>query len=109
MTSTEMLSAYEALSELTTTMLAAARRGEWDQLAALEENCRGHVNSLMQAKRIALNDSEQRAKVAIIRAILQNDAMIRSYTEPHLHQLQERLGRVRAGQRGAMAYGAQRV
>ena len=109
MTSTEMLSTYEALSELTTTMLAAARRGEWDQLATLEEHCRGHVSSLMQAKPVTLNETEQRAKIAIIRAILQNDAKIRSFTEPHMHQLQERISMARTSQRGVRAYGSQHL
>ncbi len=109
MTSTEMLSTYEALSELTDTMLTAARQGEWDELATLEQRCRTHVGSLMQAAPVVLNESEQRAKVAIIRAILQNDAKIRALAEPRLHELQERISMTRAGQRGMQAYGAQRI
>lgn len=106
MTSTEMLSTYEALSELTADMLAAARQSEWDRLATLEQRCRVHIGSLMEAAPVALNETEQRAKVAIIRAILQNDANIRSFTDPHMHQLQARIGMARAGQRGVEAYGS---
>ncbi len=109
MTSTEMLSTYEALSELTSTMLAAARQGEWDQLATLEQRCRGYVGSLMQATPVALNETEQRTKIAIIRAILQNDAKIRNFTEPHMHQLQERISMARTSQRGVRAYGSQHL
>jgi len=109
MTSSEMLATYETLSELSGTMLAAARQGEWDHLAALEQRCRRHVGNLMQAPAVPLDDNEQRAKVAIIRAILQNDAQIRALAEPRLHELQQRLSMARAGQRGIEAYDAQRA
>lgn len=106
MTSSEMLSTYETLSELTGTMLTAARQGEWDELASLEQRCRTYVGSLMQATPIALNESEQRTKVAIIRTILQNDAKIRALAEPRMHELQERISHARMGQQGMKAYGA---
>lgn len=109
MTSNEMLAAYEMLSELTGTMLNAARQGEWDHLAALERRCQGHVGDLMKATPVPLNETEQRSRVAIIRAILKNDAQIRALTEPRLHELQQRLSMNRTGQRGVEAYGAQRA
>lgn len=109
MTSTEMLSTYEALSELTGTMLAAAREGEWDEVASLEARCRDHIGSLQHASPIVLDEREQRAKVAIIRTILQNDARIRALAEPRLHELQERLSHTRQGQRGVKAYHAHRL
>lgn len=109
MTSNEMLTTYESLSELTGTMLNAARQGEWDELAALEQRCRGYVGNLMQAAPVRLNETEQRAKVSIIRAILQNDAKIRALTEPRLHELQQQLSTMRTGQRSIEAYSAQRT
>jgi flagellar protein FliT len=109
MTSNEMLTTYESLSELTGTMLSAARQGEWDNLAALEERCRGYVGSLMQAAPVKLNETEQRTKVAIIRTILQNDAKIRALTEPHMNELQQKLHMIGTGQRSVAAYGAQRA
>lgn len=109
MTSTEMLSTYEALSALTGTMLTAAREGEWEHLATLEQRCRSYVGSLTETPSIPLSAQEQRAKVAIIRAILRNDAQIRALTEPRLHELQQRLQMTRQGQRGVAAYGAQRA
>ncbi len=109
MTSHEMLTTYESLSELTGTMLNAARQGEWDDLAALEQRCQVHVGNLMRAAPVRLNETEQRTKVAIIRTILKNDAQIRALTEPRLHELQQRLSMTRAGQRGVEAYGAQRA
>lgn len=109
MTSNEMLSTYQSLSELTGTMLNAAREGEWECLAGLEQRCRSYVGTLMEAAPIPLTAQEQRAKVAIIRAILQNDAQIRALAEPRLHELQQRLHATRAGQRGTAAYGAQRA
>ncbi len=109
MTSNEMLTTYESLSALTGTMLSAARQGEWDHLAELEQQCKGYVGSLMSAAPIALNQAEQRTKVAIIRTILQNDAKIRELTQPRLHELQQRLSMSRAAQRSVEAYGAQRA
>jgi flagellar protein FliT len=108
MTSSEMLNTYEALSALTGSMLTAARQGEWDEVATLEQRCRDHIGSLMQAAPAILDETTQRAKVAVIRTILQNDAKIRALAEPRLHELQERLSQTRAGQRGMRAYSAQR-
>ncbi|MEW5968218.1 MAG: flagellar protein FliT [Pseudomonadota bacterium] len=109
MTSNEMLAAYESLSELTGTMLTAARGGEWDRLVALEERCQGYVGSLMRAAPVKLSASEARAKVAIIRAILQHDAQIRALTEPRMHELQQNLALMRTTRRSLDAYGAQRA
>ena len=109
MTSNEMITTYESLSELTGTMLNAASQGEWDDLAALEQRCKAYVGSLMQATPVPLNENEQRTKIVIIRTILQNDAKIRALTEPHLHELQQRLSMARTGQSSVEAYGAQRA
>ena len=109
MTSNEMLATYESLSELTGTMLTAARQGEWGHLAALEQRCQGHVGNLMQAAPVKLDENEQRTKIAIIRTILQNDAQIRALTEPRLNELQQRLSMTRTAQRSVEAYGAQRA
>ena len=107
MTSNEILTAYATLAELTGTMVDAARQNEWDHLAALEQRCQGYVGNLIQALPIQMNENEQCTKIAIIRAILQNDAKIRALTEPHLHELQQRLHMTRTGQRSVDAYGAQ--
>lgn len=109
MTSNEMLSAYESLSALTGTMLNAAREGEWDHLAELEQRCKGYVGSLMQAAPVQLNQNEQRTKVAIIRAILQNDAQIRALVDPRMHELQQQIGMARAAGRRIAAYTEQRA
>ena len=109
MTSNEMLATYESLSELTGTMLAAARQGEWDHLATLEQRCQGYVGNLMQAAPVKLSENEQRTKVAIIRTILQNDAKIRALAEPRMNELQQRLHIMRSSQRSVEAYGAQRA
>lgn len=109
MTSNEMLTTYESLSELTGTMLLAATQGEWDQLAELEQRCRGYVGSLIESAPVPLNEHEQRNRTAIIRTILQNDAKIRALTEPRLNELQQRLHLARTGQRRVQAYEAQRV
>ncbi len=105
MTSNEILTTYQTLSELTDTMLNAARQDEWDRLAALEQRCQSYVGNLMQATTVKMNSNEQRTKIAIIRAILQNDAKIRALTEPHMHELQQRLLKTRTAQHNIHAYG----
>jgi flagellar protein FliT len=105
MTSIEILSTYQTLSELTDTMLSAARQDEWDRLAALEQRCQSYVENLAQAAPVKMNPNEQSTKVAIIRTILQNDAKIRALAEPHMHELQQRLYSTRTNQRSIQAYG----
>ena len=109
MTSSEMLTTYNTLSDLTSNMLSAAEQGEWDHVADLENHCQNHVGTLMHTAPVVLTEKEQRAKVALIRAILQIDAKIRALAEPRLHDLQQRLSMARAGQRGVEAYGSQRL
>jgi flagellar protein FliT len=109
MTSNEMLSTYESLSEITGSMLNAATQGDWDNLTELEHRCEGFVGTLMQAAPVQLNEQEQRAKIAIIRTILQNDAKIRALAEPRMHDLQQRLHVARTGRSSVEAYGAQRA
>lgn len=103
----EMLRTYETLTELSGVMLHAARAGQWDHLAELEQRCRGHVTRLMHAAPVALDETEQRARNASIRAILQNDAEIRALVEPRLDELQQRLHAIRTGRQGMQAYAAQ--
>lgn len=105
MTSIEVLSTYQTLSELTDTMLNAARKDEWDRLAVLEQRCKSYVENLAQAAPVKMNTNEQSTKVAIIRTILQNDAKIRALVEPHMHELQRRLNMMRTNQRSIQAYG----
>ncbi len=109
MTSNEMLTTYEFLSEITGNMLNAATQGDWDNLTELEQRCAGYVGTLMHAAPVQLNEQEQRAKIAIIRTILQNDAKIRALAEPRMHDLQQRLHRARTGRTSVEAYGAQRA
>jgi flagellar protein FliT len=90
-------------------MLNAARQGEWDHLADLEQRCKGYVGSLTQAAPVPLNENEQRTKIAIIRTILQNDAKIRALIEPRMNDLQQRLHMTRTGKRSVEAYGAQQA
>lgn len=105
MTSIDILTTYQTLSDLSDTMLNAARQDEWDRLAALEQHCQIHVGKLMQAAPVRMDINEQRTKIAMIRTILQNDAKIRALTEPHMHALQQRLTDTRTVQRSIQAYG----
>ena len=109
MTSIDILRTYQTLSELTDTMLTAARHDEWDRLALLEQRCKSYVDNLAQAGPVKMNPDEQSTKVSIIRTILQNDAKIRALAEPRLHELQQRLSITRMNRRSIQAYGERPV
>lgn len=80
---------YELLSALTAQMRAAAARGDWEQLAELEQQCSQHAE-IMQAQGAdtPINESTRLRKVALIRKILADDAEIRNHIDPWMAQLQ---------------------
>lgn len=88
MNSQEVISLYEAISDITGQMLAAARTGDWNRLTELESRCSGHVDTLKREEpHMALPSGERDRKVRIMRKILENDREIRSITEPWMAQL----------------------
>ncbi len=88
MNSQEIISLYEAVSEITDQMLAAARVGDWDKLIALESHCANHVQALKEGEPpVALTGAVRERKVKIIHKILADDREIRNLTEPWMAQL----------------------
>jgi flagellar protein FliT len=88
MNSEEVISLYEAVANITHQMLAAAREGDWEQLAVLESRCASHVATLkLDEPRAPLTDVVRERKVRIIKQILAHDREIRSITEPWMEQL----------------------
>lgn len=88
MNSQEVISLYEAISDITGQMLAAARTGDWERLSELESRCTGHVDTLKREEpHMKLLSGERERKVRIIRKILENDREIRTLTEPWMTQL----------------------
>lgn len=88
MNSQEIISLYEAVSDITDKMLAAARVGDWDRLIQLEEHCASHVQTLRDGEPPEpLTGGLRERKVQIIHKILADDREIRNLTEPWMAQL----------------------
>lgn len=88
-------------------MLAAAQNNEWDQLVALEQECRKLTDKLIAnntAHELILSEDLQQQKVKIIHQVLDNDAQIRSITEPWMKQLQNILNTTKCERNLQQAY-----
>jgi flagellar protein FliT len=86
------LEVYEAVSQLTDRMLAAARDGEWDTLSELERQCGALVAQLEAAgEAVPLAVDHRARKVQIIQKILADDRAIRDLVSPWMTELAARL------------------
>lgn len=87
MTSNEVLSMYENIADLTDSMVAAAKDGNWEALALLETRC------AIEAARASsgvppLQGAQRLRKVDLLRHIMANDRAVRDVTQPWMGQLQ---------------------
>lgn len=106
MDSQDIIAIYEDVASLTGEMLASARSGNWDQLAALESRCSSRVSLLRQGEApVPLSGDLREKKVQIIRKILADDRAIRSLTDPWMEQLQWQISGVNTESKLARAYG----
>ena len=88
MSSSSVLSYYEAIEKASADMLDAARAGDWDQVGKLEGACVLLISQLKQAARdTPLGQDEARTKSRIMQRILVNDAEVRNLAEPWLPDL----------------------
>lgn len=87
MDSTGIIGGYEEMLNLTRQMLAFARNGEWDCLAALEKQRTAIVARLAKRDVGPLGAPEQAMKGELIRAILAADAEIMTRSESWLGEL----------------------
>ncbi len=107
--SEQVISLYEAVSELTGQMLAAAQSRDWENLAQLESHCASHVQTLKQGEPLAAVSGASRArKVQIIQQILAHDREIRKLTEPWMAQLSALISSTSTERKLLNAYGANR-
>ena len=87
-----LIQCYEAIADTSRLMLAAAHANDWDELASLEQRCRDQIEQLKKTARTQpLGKAEQRRRIELLRAILANDAGVRSRAEPWLRQLERLL------------------
>lgn len=107
MNSEEVISLYEAVADITNQMLAAAREGDWEQLAVLESRCASHVATLkLDEPRTPLTGVVRERKVRIIKQILAHDREIRSITEPWMEQLAALINSTRSELKLSQLYGS---
>lgn len=96
---------YERIAALTAAMLAAARRGEWDELLQLEAECKAVFAALVAAPATAaLPPAVARRKAELIQQVLADDAEIRHLVEPWMAELGQWLGSARSSHRLHDAY-----
>ena len=90
MDNAEIISTYEEILVTTNKMLAAAQSNEWDTLINLEKQCRELTNKLIENEtESTLSHELQQKKIKIIHQVLDDDAQIRSITDPWMSKLQD--------------------
>jgi flagellar protein FliT len=81
MNSNEVLAMYEKVAGLTSQMVAAAQAGDMARLAQLETRC--VIESAATATGVpALDGSDRKRKIELLKQIMANDRAIRDVTEP---------------------------
>lgn len=74
---------YEALGEVSTSMVEAARANDWDRLAALDAEMTATREALARQPEVAgLDDRALLRRAALITAILENNREVRRHVEP---------------------------
>lgn len=107
MDSQEVITLYETVASISEQMLAAARNGDWDELAALEARCSGHVEVLKTSEPpVPLAGTVRERKVEIIKKILADDREIRNITEPWMNKLSRLINSTGTERKLNNAYGA---
>lgn len=102
----QILVHYQAMGELSTRMLAAARADDWDGVAVLERECAAHVRTLREADTDMQWSMPHRArKAALIRQILADDRLIRDLAAPCMARLSAMLHSTGTERRLVQAYG----
>lgn len=106
----EVIYLYENVATITDQMLAAARNGDWEQLAALEKHCANQVSILKTGEPpLPLSGDMRVRKVEIIKKILADDKEIRNITEPWMNKLSKLINSTGAERKLNHAYGANRA
>ncbi len=93
---------YEEIASASRSMLEAAQQGDWVQVEQIELRCREMIAALKQAARTEpLSAAEKARRMALLRAILNDDAQIRLRAEPWLRELENYLASARPSSRHA--------
>ena len=104
----EVISLYETVAEITDQMLLAAKCGDWDRLAVLENRCADHVDVLKaETQPEALSPEVRDTKIRIIKKILDDDRQIRDLVQPWMAQLSRLMHSSGTERKLSQAYGVQ--
>jgi flagellar protein FliT len=78
-----LLGLYMTVERASRDMLGAALESDWDRVASIQERCGALIDEIrgMNA-RIVLSRDEQRAKLRIVRQIVQHEAQVRRLAYP---------------------------
>lgn len=88
-TSLRLIERYELIAQASHEMLAAARHEDWESVTRLEDACRALIEALRRERiAVPMSTAEQKRRIALLRAILADDAEIRERAEPWLQQLE---------------------
>jgi len=97
---------YEAIAELTSQMLLAAKQQDWDKLAELENSCVQHIEKLKLFKDDSpMTGHSYERKVASIKRILADDREIRDLISPKMAMLNSLINSAQMGKKLTRAYG----
>jgi flagellar protein FliT len=95
---------YESLAKITAKMREAAVLSEWDLLVELEEQSSAQVAELKTIDLRPIDETTRLRKVALIKRILADDAVIRGKMEPWMDQLQRIMDAARSEERLQKTY-----
>jgi flagellar protein FliT len=99
---------YKDMSTLSAQMVAAAHAHDWELLICLEKSVAALRNKLPRVDDNAtLSPDELAIKRDLIQGILENDAAVRTCTEPWMEQLRGFLGNSNKRRRARQAYEAE--
>lgn len=100
-----LLDAYAAIEQASRDMLDAAQRHDWDRFAAVHADCSALIDEVRRLGGAAgLQRDAQRARLRIMRRIVQNEALIRRLSFPWTDRYEQLLfGSAADGARSAGA------
>lgn len=74
---------YLSIEQASRDMLSAALDSDWDRVGSIQEHCTVLIDEVRRLDgRVVLSRNEQRAKMRIVRQIVQNEAQIRRLAYP---------------------------
>ena len=97
-----LLDAYAAIEQASRDMLDAAQCRDWDRFATVHAECSTLIDQVRRLGGASLQRDAQRARLRIMRRIVQNEALIRRLSFPWTERYEQMLfGSAAEGPRSA--------